>query len=173
MERLLDVDAYLKSKIPEFVRRGDFGFASGAQPEGTYQRVWLNEELSPDEVTFDAGVFLLTKARANALTKAAPQTSEPKTSDPLVLVDAPTSTRSESASEAAGEVVTIRVAGDVPPESWTKLGIKLIPKLKSGKTLTLRLEASVDADGPQAETIRRELRQVFMDLGLADRFQIE
>ena len=89
------------------------------------------------------------------------------------MVEAPTSTRPESVSEAASEVVTIRIAGDVPPESWTKLGIKLIPKLKSGKTLTLRLEASVDADGPQAETIRRELRQVFMDLGLADRFRIE
>jgi hypothetical protein len=171
MERLLDVDAYLKSKIPDFVRRGDFGFASGAQPDGTYQRVWLNEELSPDEVTFDAGVFLLTKARAKALTRTVSPAAESKALEPLVIVDAPTSPRPPS--DATIEIVTIRVSGDVPPESWTKLGIKLIPKLKSGKTLTLRLDASVDADGPQAETIRRELRQVFMDLGLADRFQID
>ncbi len=174
MERLLDVDSYLKSKIPDFVRRGDFGFASGAQADGTYQRVWFNEELSPDEVTFDAGVFLLTKVRAKALTKATvAEASEPKATEPLVIVDAPASTGPGTTAGAASEVVTIRVAGEVPPESWTKLGIKLIPKLKSGKTMTLRLEASVDADGPQAETIRRELRQVFMDLGLADRFQIE
>lgn len=173
MERLLDVDSYLTTKIPEFVRKGDFGFASGAQPDGTYQRVWLNEELSPDEVTFDAGVFLLTKARAKTLTKAAGQAGEPKAPEAPVIVEAPASARPGSAPDAASEIVTIRVAGDVPPESWTKLGIKLIPKLKSGKTLTLRLEASVDADGSQAETLRRELRQVFMDLGLAERFRIE
>jgi len=36
--RLVDPDATLKSKIAEFVLRGDFGLASGAKPDGTYER---------------------------------------------------------------------------------------------------------------------------------------
>ncbi|MFZ3376258.1 MAG: hypothetical protein WA183_11955, partial [Chthoniobacterales bacterium] len=38
--RLLDPDATLKGKITEFVDKGDFGLASGAKPDGTYERVW-------------------------------------------------------------------------------------------------------------------------------------
>ena len=124
-------------------------------------------------MTFDAGVFLLARAKAKALTKATAEASQPMAPEPLAIVVAPASTRPESLSAAASSLVTVRVAGDVPPESWTKLGIKLIPKLKSGKTLTLRLEASVDTDEAQAEAIRRDLRQVFMDLGLSDQFRVD
>ena len=89
----------------------------------------------------------------------------------MVTIEPPAAPRPGLVS--ASEIVTIKIAGDVPPESWTKLGIKLIPKLKSGKTLTLRLEASVDTDEAQAEAIRRDLRQVFMDLGLSDQFRVD
>ncbi|MEX2032276.1 MAG: hypothetical protein WEA81_05360, partial [Dehalococcoidia bacterium] len=55
MERLVDVDLYLKAKVPEFVSRGDFGLASGQQPSGSYTRVWFNEGLPVDEVVFEDG----------------------------------------------------------------------------------------------------------------------
>jgi hypothetical protein len=71
MERLVDVDLYLKAKIPDFVARGDFGLASGQQPGGGHSRIWFNEVLPHDEVLFESGVYLLTKQRAKAL-KAAP-----------------------------------------------------------------------------------------------------
>ncbi|MGH9386359.1 MAG: hypothetical protein ACRD2N_18955 [Vicinamibacterales bacterium] len=123
--------------------------------------------LSPDEVTFDTEVFLLTKARAKALAQPPAIVTPPP---PPAVHPPPHDSPQE---DVAASVVTIRVTGDVPPETWNKLGIKLIPKLKSGKTLTLQLDASVATDGLQAEALRRELRQVFADLGLSDRFHVE
>ena len=67
MERLLDPDVYFRNKIPEFVSRGEFGLASGKQPDGSYSRVWFAELLPPDEVAFDADVYLLTQTKAQAL----------------------------------------------------------------------------------------------------------
>ena len=67
LTRLLDPDATLRGKIVEFVSKGDFGLASGPQPGGGYERLWYAELLAPDEVAFEPGVFLLTKAKAQAI----------------------------------------------------------------------------------------------------------
>ena len=67
LTRLVDPDAILKTKIVEFVDRGDFGLASGRDQDGNYERVWFEELVSPDDVAFDAGVFLLRKDSAKAL----------------------------------------------------------------------------------------------------------
>lgn len=58
----------LEGEDPRF---GDFGLASGADSSGTYQHVWFEEEVGADEVTIDADVYLLTKARAKALKTSA------------------------------------------------------------------------------------------------------
>ena len=71
LTRLLDPDSILRNKIVEFVGKGDLGLASGQKPDGTYDRVWFEEQISSDEVTFESGVFLLTKAKAKALKGAA------------------------------------------------------------------------------------------------------
>lgn len=67
LTRLLDPDGVLRTKIVEFVGRGDFGLASGPKPDGTYTRLWFNKPLPTEEVAFEADVFLLTKARASSL----------------------------------------------------------------------------------------------------------
>src|SRR5881296_3756717 len=61
LTRLVDPDAILKNKIVEFIGRGDFGLASGQKTGGTYERLWLQDIVAPDEVAFEAGVFLLRK----------------------------------------------------------------------------------------------------------------
>jgi len=77
LTRLVDPDLILKSKIVEFVGRGDFGLASGQTADGTYDRVWFEELVAPDEVTFETGVFLLRKAPAAALKSGAPAMPAP------------------------------------------------------------------------------------------------
>ena len=69
LTRLLDPDATLRAKIVEFVERGDFGLASGRQPDGggAYGRTWFNEPVPAEEITFESGVFLLRKDKAAAL----------------------------------------------------------------------------------------------------------
>src|SRR4029079_16187006 len=39
LTRLVDPDATLKSKIVEFVTRGDFGLSSGQKSDGAYERI--------------------------------------------------------------------------------------------------------------------------------------
>lgn len=69
LTRLVDSDSTLKSKIVEFVTRGDFGLASGKKPDGAYERIWFKEEVPADKVAFEPGVFLLRKATAELLRK--------------------------------------------------------------------------------------------------------
>ena len=77
LTRLIDPDAVLRHKIVEFVGQGDFGLASGHRPDGTYDRIWYREAMAPEEVTFEADVFLLTKAKAQALKVMAEPVSTP------------------------------------------------------------------------------------------------
>ena len=67
LTRLIDPDAVLRRKIVEFVEGGSFGLASGAKDEGQYERLWNAEQIGGEEVSFEASVFLLTKARAEEL----------------------------------------------------------------------------------------------------------
>ena len=84
LTRLFDPESVLKIKIVEFVRNGDFGLASRPKPNGEYDRIWFKEEVSPEEVTFDSGVVLVLKDKAERLTKptipgtgTAPPTARP------------------------------------------------------------------------------------------------
>ena len=184
MERLLDPDAYLRNKLPDFVLRGDFGLASGQQPGGEYARVWFSEMLPPEEVAFDADVYLLTKAKAKAL-KMRPETES------VVVVATPsdgaegTAPISSVTSEdlfskpEAGTVATtapgkktLRITGTIPPEIWNRLGTKLLPKLKAGSELRIGLDFTVGLDTDAAAALQLELKQIFADLNLAERLQV-
>ena len=80
LTRLVDPDAILKAKIVEFVSSGELGLASGRKPDGGYERVWFEELVAPDEIDFDAGVFLLRKDSAKALKSGVPGEPGPEPS---------------------------------------------------------------------------------------------
>ena len=191
LTRLLDPDAVLRTKIVEFVGRGDFGLASGLKPDGTYERIWFQEPVPPEEVSFETGVFLLTRARARALKAgvvvpvpgppAGPE-SRPEAGPipdpgsgsgpgpgPRPLPDEP-EPRPEPAP--GDRTRAICLAGTIPPEVWNRLGTKIIPKLKQGSDLKVGVEFSVAIDSSSAGSLVRELRQILDELGLADKVQI-
>lgn len=179
LTRLLDPDSVLRTKIVEFVAKGDFGLASGQRTDGTYDRVWFNEPVAFDDVTFDAGVFLLRKERAKALSAGTtitpvggltsgsvpspgtgPEPSEPPTGP------GPTPTPTSATK-------TIRLTGTIPPELWNRLGTKIIPKLKSGSDLSVGINFCVTIDATSSGTLESDLRQILNDLGLAGKVIIE
>jgi hypothetical protein len=181
LTRLLDPDMVLRGKIPEFVGRGDFGLASGQRPGGDYNRVWWNELLPPDEVTFEGEVFLLTKARAKGL-KAAPEPSgigaETGQGTSGAVVEPETERGPEDVAKKPGGAVsaptrTLRVSGSVPPEVWNRLGTRLIPKLKSGSDLQLLFNAKLTVDASTALSLKKDLEQALADLGLSDRLDVD
>src|SRR5206468_10035815 len=62
---------------------------------------------------------------------------------------------------------TIQVRGVVPPEVWNKLGIKVIPKLRTGTDLELGIELRVRVGQAGASALASDLRQILAELGLS------
>lgn len=64
------------------------------------------------------------------------------------------------------------VSGEVPPELWNRLGTKLVPKLKGGSDVSLRIEFRTTVATEAAGALACELRQALQDLGLAETVRV-
>jgi hypothetical protein len=170
LTRLLDPDKVLRNKIVVFVEKGDFGLASGLLPNGNYQRVWFRETPQPEEVAFDANVFLLRKETAEKLTAPVPVETTPEDKKGPQPED----------QEAGGKIdhvppraVVIRLSGEVPSEQWNKIGIKLIPKLRSTEGLRIEVMVSGNVAGGSAASFLEEVKQAINDLGLQTKLNVK
>lgn len=174
LTRLLDPDAVLKMKIVEFVGKGDFGLGSGKRPDGTYERLWFSEPVSSDEVVFESGVFLLKKTKAKALKTILEPILEPGPEPTPEPGPAPEpGPQPELGPKPMSSARTIRISGEVPPEIWNRLGTKILPKLRTGKDLSVGIEISVSVDDALAKGLETDIRQILEDLGLSDKLRIE
>ena len=192
LTRLADPDAVLRRKIVEFVEGGAFGLASGARPGGGYERLWFQEPIGADEVAFEPNVFLLARARAEAL-RSAPGDPTPPPAPGRGAQPAPVTDSAPDASgpgpgpgpgldygpdpnvpaaAADGRPRTIRLAGTAPPEVWNRLGAKVLPKLRSGGRLVVSVEFTVEVDAAAAGPLEAELRRILADLNLDDRMEV-
>jgi hypothetical protein len=176
LTRLVDPDAVLKSKIVEFVGRGDFGLASGKKPDGTFERLWFQEAVAGDEVAFEAGVFLLRKSIAEAL-KAGATPSPAQSPAPVPPVVSPPEPGPAPglapAPVAASSTRTLRLCGAVPPEIWNRLGTKVLPKLRAGTDLRIGVDFTVTVSADACAALEAELRQILQELGLGDSVRFE
>jgi hypothetical protein len=170
LTRLVDPDTILRSKVLEFVDRGDFGLASGRKPDGSYERVWFHELIAPDEVAFEAEVFLLRKAVAQALKGGAPPSPEP---GPMTVPPPEPGPEPGPEPQPGVQTRTLRLVGTVPPELWNRFGTKILPRLRSGADLKVGVEFSVTVNASGAANLMAELRQALQELGLADAVRIE
>ena len=184
LTRLLEPDVVLRSKIFEFVARGEFGLASGKRPEGGYQKLWFKESFSADEIEFDANVFLLTKQRAESLRtpiKPEPVIRPPggEESNTLPLTGVPGPHPIDRPDELGPKPepetrkVTLRVMGTIPPELWNRLGTRLIPKLRSGEELKVNVDFSVTLQEAIADSLKSELNQILNEMGLQGQIKLE
>ena len=175
LTRVVDVDLVLRTKIPEFVERGDFGLAAGLRPDGGFSQIWFGEAVDPNDVVFEPDVFLLRKGRARALRNGpgpGPATTEaaaPVESRPVVDVEE--SGAQAPVNEAPASAV-ITVTGTVPPDVWNRLGTRLIPKLRSGLNLELGVTFAMTVDAQQADAVLAEIRQVVADLQLNEQLSL-
>jgi hypothetical protein len=177
LTRLIDPDRILRGKIVEFVSKeegkGDFGLASGPKPDGTYERVWFEEVVTPDEVMFEPGVFLLKKNKARALRSGvipAPGLEAQAPAPASVSVVQPGVT--PLASTPVAETRTLRLVGAISPEVWNRLGTRLLPKLRAGSGLQIGVDFTVSVKAELAGSMEAELRQILDDLGLTGKVNV-
>ena len=175
LTRLIDPDAVLRRQITAFVSSGDFGFASGRRSDGGFDRLWYAEPLGPEEVAFEAEVFLLTKATVEELrARLAPPAPQPMPSPrPPPTPEPDPGPHPEPGPTPTAPDTTLRLSGTVPPEVWNRIGIKLLPKLRTGKHLSVGIDLSVTVDSHSARNVETDLRQALNDLGIADRLRID
>ena len=174
LTRLIDPDAILRRQILEFVSRGDFGLASGDQSDGTYNRLWFAQAAPPEEVAFESNVFLVTKAKAEELTKAPTDSPSPQPEPTPTVSPEPEPKPGPGPQSMTGvPKTTLRLTGTVPPELWNRLGTKVLPKLRSGDELRIGIDFSVSVGSLFSQNLETELNQILDDLGLADRLRVE
>jgi hypothetical protein len=172
LTRLLEPDSVLKTKIVDFVNKGDFGLASGLKSDGTYDRVWFNEPLATDEIAFESGVFLLLKGKANELKKS-PEPEPGPTPEPGPEPGPSPEPEPEPGPTPEPASRTFRIKGDVPPEIWNRLGTKILPKLRSGQELIIGIDFSVSIDDSLANNFEDEINQILKDLDLQNKIRID
>jgi hypothetical protein len=175
LTRLLDPDRILRERIREFVTQGDFGLACGRREDGTFGRVWFeDQDIAPEEVAFEADVFLLKKATAKRLREA--EAAGCPVAEPALVEPEPGAGRaSESgvASTLEAEKPTLRVVGTVRPEIWNRLGVKILPRLQQCAELRIGVEFTVRVPGDQVDRVEADLRQILDDLELGDTLRIQ
>lgn len=188
LTRLIDPDTSLRAKIIEFVEKGEFGLASGRQPDGDYTRLWFQEMISSDEIAFDSDVYLIRKfkgaelkmkaQRGKSVAETPPVDQPPLAPDVLggkdPVISPPTDTTPvviQPTSETS--VKTLRLSGNIPSEMWNRLGTKIIPKLKSAGELQIGLEFTVEVSSDTVSNLQTELRQIVDDLGLNGKIKID
>ena len=167
-------DAILKARIVDFVGKGEFGLGSGRKSDGAYDRVWFQEPMASDEVAYEAGVFLLRKAKAESLKKGTipastvePDVERTGEAPPPRVELCPQPATIQPASK------TLRLVGSVPPEIWNRLGTRILPKLRSGSDLRIGVDFSVTITADTAAAVAAELRQILLELGVGDSVKIE
>jgi hypothetical protein len=178
LTRLIDPDSVLKTKLVEFVHRGDFGLASGPKPDGTYEHIWHGETPPTDEITFDPGVVLLKKAKAVELKKRmtpgigdADRPDEPGVTKPAS--DVGVTPEPEPEPPPPPTRATIRVRGTVPAELWNRFGTRVLSKLRSGEGLKIVVDLSATFEGGAGDDVKSDLRQILSDLGLEESIDVE
>lgn len=175
LTRLLDPDVTLRTKIAQFVENGDFGLGTGKKSDGAYERFWFKEVMPYDEVSFDNGVFLVARSRAEAVkagagaaattstTEAQPEPPRPVTPEPPTV---------PGAGEQAETVTVVSISGTIPPETWNRLGTKILPKLRSGSDLRVGVDFKVTVPSSRSRDLIGDLQQALDDLGISGQVRI-
>jgi hypothetical protein len=166
---VIDADSALRTKIPEFVQRGDFGLAWGPKSDGSYERLFFKESLPAGEIEFTSDVFLLRRKRAESL-----KTSPPSPATPAEVgsqVDAaPERTVTDVAKTL--EIVRLAVTGSLPAEVWNRVGQKLLPKLRVAGAVEISIDLSVEVPGRVANALSAEVLEILREIGLEGRLNV-
>jgi hypothetical protein len=166
LTRLIDPERVLKTKIPEFVERGDFGLASGLQADGTFSQVWFKEPISPDEVSFEKDVFLLFREKAEKLKSGVTTAPSPAPHITEAVPIAPTTEPPTTTTPPTTVTAQLQISGTIPPEIWNRFGSRILPKVRNAADLSVGVTITLSGSSDEIARLQTELQQALSDLGL-------
>jgi len=166
LTRLIDPDRVLKTRIPDYVERGDFGLASGSQENGTYSKVWFRESMSPDEVSFDKDVFLLLREKAEKLKSGMTPAPFPTPATTTEEVPVEPTAQTPGATTETATVSQLQISGAIPPEIWNRFGSRILPKVRNLQDLSISVTITINGSSEEILRLQAELKQAVSDLGL-------
>ncbi|MEU2600578.1 DUF499 domain-containing protein [Streptomyces hirsutus] len=147
----------LRDCLAEGVRRGVFGLISGATWQAADAVVRIGEEISPDEIDFQPGTWLVRAARAQALRgPEAPPAHPSVTSSTRTGASVDSETKEPTASEepaprvpSAGPTsLRLRIA-DVPADKVRDVvKVAVLPFAAQGAEVRVELDVSVRSSKP-------------------------
>ena len=165
--------------------KGDFGLGSERRPDGTFERVAFGEAIDPADVTFDANVYLLSREAAERLRREPePEPVTPvgvktdrRETTPDETEESTTAQRSPNQEQRGTEETratqSIRIHGEIPSESWNRIGNKLVTKLRGTQALKVGVSFDVTAEHSGAPTLLAEVRQILDELQLGGDVRID
>ena len=169
LTRLVDPDETLRTKIREFVEKGEFGLASGNLKNGDFSKVWYAEDIPPEEIVFDAQTSMLTATRAQKLQIGLGGEVDVELTEEDIQED----------SEVIDVIVDesqmqtkLTIVGEVPPEMWNRIGTKILPKVKQSAELKIRVGISLELKQGEAISLKKELEQILSEMGLNEKVTI-
>ena len=172
LTRLSDPERVLRRQIAALVAAGEFGLASGVQPEGGYRRLWYAEPIWQEEIAFDPDVFLLTKTKSEGLRTPPEQDPTPgETLTPSGAVAEPEPDPPYSIAVEESRAI-LQVTGTIPAEVWNRLGIRILPKLRPLDDLTIGIDLTATVESERLPSLEAELIQALRDLDLGGRVRI-
>jgi hypothetical protein len=131
-------------------------------------RVWFREIISPEDVSFDIGIYLLRRDRAESVSASAAKPFSPvagstegsSAADGGNAAASTTAATHETEAVTGEEAYTLTVIGEIPPELWNKVGIRNIPKLRAAQSEPhLSVNFALDTKGELAANLKRDLEQ--------------
>ncbi len=163
LTRLKDPEKILRRQIIQFVSEGDFGLASGAMPDGHYDRVWYQELVRQEELMFESGVFLLRKTTAERLKSEPPPIIETDPPDPDIIIP----------SDPEAKNIHLQLSGNVPSNVWNRIGLKIIPQVQNLDHLKIEIKLSVNIETGAAQRLEQSLLQSLKELEIEKHVTIQ
>jgi hypothetical protein len=188
LTRLADPDAVLKSKIHDFVYKGDAGLISSSSTDGQGYHLWFKEDIDPSEIMFVSEVSLVMAKKVDLYKpkdEPGPQTDpnggvmppEPEGDGQGSGTDSDTdSTYGQGQHDPQFElprIETIKLSGELPYELWNKFSRSVLTKLNaSSNGLIIKIDIKAETESNRSENIKKELLSGIQEVKLDDKIKI-
>jgi len=188
LTRLVDPDAVLKSKIHDFVYKGDAGLISRSNADSSGFHLWFKEDLDPSEIMFVSEVCLVMASKVYLYKPKEEPFPQPDFGNGIKAPELDEDGIRIGTSNGKGSVTgqeesdfqheqpcieIIKLNGELPYELWNKFSRSILTKLNaSSNTLVIKIEIKAETDSVRFENIKNEVISGMQEMNLEDKIKI-